>query len=416
MESRLAGTLDAKHRTWAGSALDFPVRRVKNRAVPRVELEHVEKVFGGPKPVPALEDVSLSVQSGELLVLLGPSGCGKTTTLRLVAGLDEPTSGSIRIGGRVVNGVPPKDRDVAMVFQNPALYPHLSAFDNLAFGLRLRRLHRQTIEQRVRQTAEMLGLAGCLDRKPMALSGGQQQRVALGRALVRQPGVLLLDEPLSSLDAPTRAHMRRELAALQRGLGATMLYVTHDQHEAMTLGQRIAVMDQARIQQIGSPAQIYQEPANLFVAEFIGAPPMNLLAGTIENQSGEIAFRAQPGAGRPASEALILPLNAPLSMMLAPLEGKQVVLGLRPEHMFAVTSSGGAQGGPGAEGVVESLEWFGPNGYVRLRSAGGILLTAQLRPDVGLCVGERIAVEFDLSSARLFDPTSGLALAGSPVQ
>jgi multiple sugar transport system ATP-binding protein len=241
--------------------------------VARVVLEHLTKVFAGPEgePVRALEDVSLEVAEGELMVLVGPSGGGKTTVLRLIAGLEEPSAGTISIGGRVVNDLPPKDRDVSMVFQSPALYPHMTVWENLAFGLRLRGAPKAEVRERVGEAAALLGIADCLERKPMALSGGQRQRVALGRALVRRPKVFLLDEPLSSLDAPLRAQMRTEIARLHQRLGSTMLYVTHSQTEAMTLGDRIAVIHQGRIQQVADSQTLRKNPANAFVAGFFGA-------------------------------------------------------------------------------------------------------------------------------------------------
>jgi multiple sugar transport system ATP-binding protein len=235
------------------------------------------KAFKGPggDVIQAVNNVSLAVEDRDFLTVVGPSGCGKTTTLRLIAGLEEADSGNISIDGEVANDLPPKERDVAMVFQNPALYPHMSVFENMAFGLKLRKCPRSEIERRVGAAAEMLGLNGSLKRRPEELSGGQRQRVAIGRAIVRRPRIFLFDEPLSNLDAPLRAQMREEIARLHAELGATMIYVTHDQIEAMTLGQRVAVMDRGAIQQIGTPEEIYRRPANAFVAGFIGALPMN---------------------------------------------------------------------------------------------------------------------------------------------
>jgi len=247
-----------------------------------VELIHLEKHFG---QVAAVKDLSLKIEAGELLVLVGPSGCGKSTVLRMIAGLEEPTAGDLLIGGKRMNGVPPKDRDLAMVFQSYALYPHMTVRRNLGFALELRRRPRAEVAARVAETAATLGLAELLDRKPAALSGGQRQRVALGRAIIRHPKVFLFDEPLSNLDAKLRNQMRAELVHLHRQLDATMIYVTHDQVEAMTMGDRIAVLDGGRLQQVDRPLVLYQQPCNLFVGTFIGTPAMNLIAGEAANGS-----------------------------------------------------------------------------------------------------------------------------------
>jgi multiple sugar transport system ATP-binding protein len=245
--------------------------------VARVVIENLTKVFNGParEDIRAVDSVSLAVEDQEFLALVGPSGCGKSTTLRLISGLEEPTHGTISIEGKIVNEVAPKDRDVAMVFQNHALFPHLSAYENMAFGLKLRKFPRAEIEKRVMEAAELLALKGCLRRQPQELSGGQRQRVAIGRAIVRRPRVFLFDEPLSNLDAPLRAQLRAEIARLHTQLRATMIYVTHDQVEAMTLGDRVAVMQAGVLQQVGRPEEIYRCPANPFVSAFIGALPMN---------------------------------------------------------------------------------------------------------------------------------------------
>jgi multiple sugar transport system ATP-binding protein len=243
----------------------------------RIIIEKLSKTFKGPgsDSIQAVDNVSLAVDDREFLALVGPSGCGKTTTLRLIAGLETPDRGTISIDGRIVNDLEPKERDVAMVFQTPALYPHMSVFENMAFGLKLRKCPRSEIEKRVTAAAEMLGLQDSLSRRPEELSGGQRQRVAIGRAIVRRPQIFLFDEPLSNLDAPLRTQMREEIARLHTALGATVIYVTHDQIEAMTLGQRVAVMHRGAIQQLGTPEEIYRRPANDFVAGFIGAMPMN---------------------------------------------------------------------------------------------------------------------------------------------
>src|SRR2546423_5776380 len=248
--------------------------------MPRLVVENLSKVFGGARgeSVCAVNCLNLTADDGELLVLVGPSGCGKSTTLRMIAGLEEVSQGTISLDGQVLNAVPPKDRDIAMVFQNHALYPHMTVFENIAFRLKLRKVAKSQIEHRVRETAEILGLMPHLNSKPDTLSGGERQRVALGRAMVRKPKLFLLDEPLSNLDGPLRAQMRAEIARLHARLGATMIYVTHDQVEAMTMGQRIAVMKEGVIQQVADPLTLYNSPGNLFVATFIGSPPMNLFS------------------------------------------------------------------------------------------------------------------------------------------
>ena len=279
-----------------------------------VSFEHVGKVYTrGEKP--AVEDFSLEVKDGEFLVLVGPSGCGKSTTLRMVAGLELPTSGKIAIGGRDVTNLPPKDRDIAMVFQNYALYPHMTVAENMAFALKLRGVRRDEIARRVNAAAETLGLGPYLKRLPKALSGGQRQRVALGRAIVREPAVFLFDEPLSNLDAKMRVEMRAEIIRLHHALGATMIYVTHDQTEAMTMGERIVVMSEGRIQQVAPPLEVYERPANPFVASFIGTPPMNLFpAGTLGPKltglRPEHIALGQPGEGEEATVDFLEPLGS----------------------------------------------------------------------------------------------------------
>jgi ABC-type sugar transport system ATPase subunit len=295
-----------------------------------VRLEHVTKRFADE--VVALDDLSLDVADGEFLILVGPSGCGKTTALRLVAGLEKPSSGTITIGDRVVNGVTPRDRDIAMVFQNYALYPHMTVYRNLAFGLKERKTPKPEIERRVREASAILGLDDLLKRRPAQLSGGQRQRVAMGRALVREPLAFLLDEPLSNLDAKLRVQMRAELKRIHQRLGITTIYVTHDQVEAMTLGDRIVVMSNGKVQQIGSPQEVYSEPRNLFVAGFIGSPPMNLLRGTA-------------GDGR----IRIGDLSLPWSGALPP----EVAVGVRPEDL--APANGSPEAFPFSIEVVEPL-------------------------------------------------------------
>ncbi|MFG1343726.1 sn-glycerol-3-phosphate ABC transporter ATP-binding protein UgpC [Xanthobacter autotrophicus DSM 431] len=313
-----------------------------------VRLNKVRKAYGG---VVAVHGVDLEIRDGEFVVFLGPSGCGKSTTLRMIAGLEDITSGTVHIGGRDVSRLEPKDRNIAMVFQNYALYPHKTIYENLAFGLRMRRMDKTEIDRRVKAASAMLGLDPYLERKPKQLSGGQMQRVALGRALVRDPDVFLLDEPLSNLDAKLRVRMREEIARLHQEVGTSMVYVTHDQVEAMTLADRILIMRDGHVQQVGAPLQVYDRPANLFVAGFIGAPEMNLVEGRVE-------------AGRFVTAGLSLDLPAGVG---AP-EGAEIVIGARPEHIAAGDQPGAL---PLEVAVIEQLGaqtlLIGGIGKVRLR-------------------------------------------------
>lgn len=287
-----------------------------------VTLENVTKVY--PGGIEAVTDFNLRINDAEFVVLVGPSGCGKSTTLRMVAGLEEITRGAIVIDNREVNDVPPKDRDIAMVFQNYALYPHMTVYKNMAFALKLRKFPKKQIDERVRQAAEILGISELLNRKPKALSGGQRQRVAVGRAIVRQPKAFLFDEPLSNLDAKLRVEMRAELKALHRRLKTTTIYVTHDQEEAMTLGERIVIMKDGFVQQVGSPLDVYNRPANCFVGGFIGSPPMNILHGHLCLQDDAICFDE-------GSAKIRLPDS--LKDTLSSWAGKELTMGIRPEAM-----------------------------------------------------------------------------------
>ena len=300
----------------------------------KVIIENVYKIYAGDKgrEVIAVDNAHLEVESEEFMVFVGPSGCGKSTTLRMIAGLEDISRGSIYIDGRKVNDVAPKDRDIAMVFQNYALYPHLTVYKNMAFGLQLRNYPKPEIESRVRDAAQILGLTNeMLERKPKALSGGQRQRVALGRAIVRKPKVFLFDEPLSNLDAKMRVQMRAEISKLHGRLSTTMIYVTHDQVEAMTMGDRICLMKDGRIQQVAQPMDIYNEPANMFVAAFIGSPPMNFFEGTLVEQAGRFYFaESKKREGEPA---MFLQTNAQHAAKLEPWVGKKIFFGIRPEDM-----------------------------------------------------------------------------------
>ena len=377
----------------------------------RVVLENLSKIFVSATgtEVRAVQRLNLVIEDKELLVLVGPSGCGKTTTLRLIAGLEEVTEGAVSIDGAVVNDLPAKDRDIAMVFQNFALYPHLTVFQNLAFGLTLRKFPKADIQQRVKEAAEMLGLADCLDRKPGALSGGEQQRVALGRAIVRRPKVFLFDEPLSNLDAPKRAHMRAEIARLHSRLGATILYVTHDQGEAMTLGNRIAVMNAGEIQQIAAPMTLYEAPANVFVAGFVGSPPMNLFHGLIQEKSHSLYFVEESEKGQAAAEPFKVRICEEQPAWLKKYVGKPLVLGLRPEHLLAQTAASEPTGG---EVVTANLDLVEPRGADTLLhlDTGTHRFTARASNREAWRKPGTILVAFDMRKALFFDPAAKSSL------
>jgi multiple sugar transport system ATP-binding protein len=297
-----------------------------------IELSHVDKVYEGAE-APAVHDLSLQIADGEFVVLVGPSGCGKTTALRMVAGLEDITDGELRIGDRVVNDVPPQDRNISFVFQNYALFPHMTVYDNMAFGLKLAKVDKAIRDKRVREAARMLGLEEYLNRKPRALSGGQRQRVAMGRAIVRQPQAYLMDEPLSNLDAKLRVSMRAELARLQRDLNVTTIYVTHDQTEAMTMGDRIAIIRKGQLQQVGPPTELFDKPENLFVAEFIGSPSMNLVEARVYRENGSLYADI---AGQPL---LVDPQTLSERPALRSYAGKQLIVGIRPQD-FEVRVAG----------------------------------------------------------------------------
>jgi multiple sugar transport system ATP-binding protein len=369
----------------------------------RVVLEDLVKVYpqkNGPD-VRAVHGINLTVEDGEFMVLVGPSGCGKSTTLRMIAGLEEISGGRILIGDRPVNEVAPKDRDIAMVFQNYALYPHLSVYDNLAFGLKLRRTPKPEIDRRVREAAALLGLEACLTRKPRALSGGQRQRVAVGRAMVRQPKVFLFDEPLSNLDAQMRVAMRTELSKLHARLGATMIYVTHDQMEAMTMGDRICVLKDGVIQQVDAPLAIYHRPANLFVAGFIGSPPMNLFRGSILPAGGQQAFVTDLA---PGALPVTVPLGAALLGRAGDRLGRPLVLGVRPEDVRLERGPA-----PAIPAELEVAETMGAETFLHLRVAG-LPCIARVRSDEGYLPGQRLGLGFDLDRAHLFDAATGVVL------
>jgi multiple sugar transport system ATP-binding protein len=336
------------------------------------------------------------------MVLVGPSGCGKTTTLRLLAGLEESSAGEIRFDGQVVNRSSPKERDVAMVFQDPALYPHLSVYENIAFGLQIRKAPKEEVARRVQEAAEILGLKDCLNRLPMDLSGGQRQRVAVGRALVRRPRLFLFDEPLSNLDAQTRLRMRTELARLHAELGWTSLYVTHDQDEAMNLGTRIAVLREGALQQVAEPLKLYREPANTFVAGFFGSPPMNFFEGTLAQQRPGLAFEESPTS----ETALRFILNGTIANRAGGHMGKKVLLGLRPENIG--DKPVGSSSLP-VSAILERLEFRGGDTYAHLNHGKRSFVARLAGP--AATQKQPLEVHFDLSQAHLFDPATKARIA-----
>jgi len=376
----------------------------------RVVLEHLTKRFparaGGG--VRAVEDLCLTVAEGELLVLVGPSGCGKTTTLRLIAGLEEATHGTISLDGRPMMEVPAKDREVAMVFQHHALYPHLSVFENLAFGLRVRHCPRPELEKRVAEVVKMLGLEECAARLPGDLSGGQRQRAALGRAIVRRPKLFLFDEPLSSLDGPLRAQLRTELARLHTRLAATAVYVTHDQGEAVMLGHRIGVMREGVLQQVARPLDLYHQPANRFVAGFFGSPPMNFFNGTLLGQGEALYFRGQ-GQNDAGSGGFSLRVEPSSRSEIMEYTGKPVVLGVRPEHIAPAPSRPASD--QSVQAVIELVQPTGAEVCLSL-AAGPHLFVARLPgADSDRFLG-RGSFSFDMRQAHFFDPATDRRIGG----
>jgi multiple sugar transport system ATP-binding protein len=395
-----------------------------------VRFDHVSKRYGENAYV--IRDLNLQIHDHEFLVLVGPSGCGKTTALRMIAGLEEISEGDLYIGGTWVNDTAPKDRDIAMVFQNYALYPHMNVYDNMAFSLRLRGTSKAEIEQRVNRAADMLGLGEYLTRKPRALSGGQRQRVALGRALVRDPKVFLLDEPLSNLDAKLRVQTRTEISRLHQAMGTTFIYVTHDQVEAMTMGDHIAVLNAGIIQQLGSPQELYDTPANLFVAGFIGSPSMDFFDGRLQRDGGELSVVI--GAGDDACTLRLTGNSAEQLSGQATSGGRSVVVGIRPEDFrLADAETAGVAGGTMA-GMVDVVEFLGNEQliYVRLpgtllpepvRAAkegidkvaevdgGAAIATARLGAAARVEPGAPVRLAVDTGKLHLFDPVTTNRLA-----
>jgi multiple sugar transport system ATP-binding protein len=395
-----------------------------------IVLDKIVKRF--PNGFEAVKELTLQIAEAELLVLVGPSGCGKTTALRMIAGLEDISSGDLYIGGQRMNDVLERDRDIAMVFQNYALYPHMTVAQNIAFSLKLAKRRKREIRKRVDETARLLGLEELLDRRPKQLSGGQRQRVAMGRAIVREPQVFLMDEPLSNLDAQLRVHMRGEIEALQKRLGVTTVYVTHDQIEAMTMGDRVAVLRAGELQQIGTPTEVYDRPANLFVAGFIGSPPMNLARGTIESTDGGVTLRL-------GSESIPIPAELVRERGLASWTGRSVIAGLRPEDLEGPPEDGSAPSdGAKLEATIDRVEALGahslgfftvdappPTGEAVAEATGGgldevALITregtpfcATFEPRSALRVGDRVEVWVDTRRLHFFDPDNETAI-GSP--
>jgi multiple sugar transport system ATP-binding protein len=402
--------------------------------VAAVTFEGVSKIY--PDGTRAVSEMDLGIRDGEFMVLVGPSGCGKTTALRMVAGLEEISEGELRIGERVVNDMPPRSRDIAMVFQSYALYPHLTVFDNIAFGLRLRKMPKQEIEKRVRETARVLDLEPFLDRKPRALSGGQRQRVAMGRAIVRQPQAFLMDEPLSNLDAKLRVQMRAEISQLQNRLGVTTIYVTHDQVEAMTMGDRVAVMRKGELQQVATPQELYDKPVNLFVGGFIGSPAMNIIEATLERADGGLAAVA-------GSQRIVLGEETLKARpALKDYEGETVVLGIRPEDLEDAELATDVPADRRIKGEVALTEALGSEIVVHMLTEAKPAVTEDVRElaqDIGaestvaqleeegrgailvgrfgarsrVKMGESVDVAVDTRALHFFDPETGLGIYDS---
>jgi multiple sugar transport system ATP-binding protein len=404
-------------------------RPVYDRGVAGVTFQGVSKIY--PDGTRAVNDLNLDIEDGEFMVLVGPSGCGKTTALRMVAGLEDISEGVLRIGERVVNHVPSRDRDIAMVFQSYALYPHLSVYDNIAFSLKLQKLPKDEIDRRVQQAAAVLGLENFLKRKPRALSGGQRQRVAMGRAIVREPAAFLMDEPLSNLDAKLRVQTRAEIAKLQDDLGTTTIYVTHDQVEAMTMGDRVAVMRKGELQQVAPPQELYDRPRNLFVGGFIGSPAMNMVEATLERANGGLAVKLGAGSIELGDETLSA------RPALRSYEGRPVILGIRPEDLEDAELATDTPPDRRLRGEVELREALGSEIMVHFRTDATQAVTdetRELQKDVGapetpgvgegdgatlvgrfgarsgVREGKPVEVAVDTRALHFFDPETGLGI------
>ena len=357
-----------------------------------LSLEHINKTY--PNGFEAVKDFNLEIADKEFIIFVGPSGCGKSTTLRMIAGLEEISAGTLKIGDRVVNDVEPKDRDIAMVFQSYALYPHMTVYDNMAFSLKLRKTPKDQIDKMVREAAKILDLEKLLDRKPKALSGGQRQRVAMGRAIVRNPKVFLMDEPLSNLDAKLRVQMRTEISKLHQRLGATIIYVTHDQTEAMTLGTRIVVMKDGVVQQVDTPQNLYNAPGNLFVAGFIGSPQMNFLDAVVEGQGQDVFLKV-------GDSKIKLPAAKAKALLDAGYAGKTVIMGIRPEDLTdeedVVAKSDAV-----IESKIEVYELLGAEVYLYFTYAGSNM-TARVNPRTEARTGDTVKFALDVDKIHVFD-------------
>ena len=358
-----------------------------------LSLEHINKTY--PNGFEAVKDFNLEIEDKEFIIFVGPSGCGKSTTLRMIAGLEEISGGTLKIGDKVMNDVEPKDRDIAMVFQNYALYPHMTVYDNMAFGLKLRKVPKDQIDKQVREAARILDLEKLLDRKPKALSGGQRQRVAMGRAIVRNPKVFLMDEPLSNLDAKLRVQMRIEISKIHQRLGATIIYVTHDQTEAMTLGTRIVVMKDGIVQQVDTPQNLYQKPGNLFVAGFMGSPQMNFLDAEIKENGSDLVAKI-------GNDEVVIPAEKAKVLKDKGYVGKTVVMGIRPEAVADYASGS-------MSSIVKVYELLGAEVFLYF-DVNGTQITARVDPRTTAKTGDPISFDFDMDKAHFFDKETELVI------
>ena len=365
-----------------------------------LSLSHINKTY--PNGFEAVKDFNLEIADKEFIIFVGPSGCGKSTTLRMIAGLEEITSGELKIGDRVVNDVEPKDRDIAMVFQSYALYPHMTVYDNMAFSLKLRKVPKAEIDKMVREAAKILDLEKLLDRKPKALSGGQRQRVAMGRAIVRSPKVFLMDEPLSNLDAKLRVQMRTEISKLHQRLGATIIYVTHDQTEAMTLGTRIVVMKDGVVQQVDTPQNLYNYPGNLFVAGFIGSPQMNMVDAVVDVKGNDVYLKIE-------QTAIKLPPAKAKKLIDGGYNGKTVIMGIRPEDLKDDEMSLSIAGDAVVEAKIEVYELLGAEVYLYFTLAGSNF-TARVNPRTTARHGDVVKFALDVEKIHVFDKETELTI------